>query len=265
MTSQCSENQQRIPRSFVGDLTADEQRSLDLHLAACLPCSKEHQRYEETLSLLHSAGDEPIPRHFFVYPKERVANPWQLFRQMMPRWQAAAAGVAGLLLLLGVATVSGLQVRSDPGAWTVSFGRGGAPASIDVAALKADILRATDENNRAAAMGWIQNLRSEITNSRRDLTQQQQYQLAAALTNLETRLNNRIIATADDLRTGAQKSNLELYQAVSVQHEQDMNGVTARLDKVVENNETRARQTDDILDTLLQIANLNLKQPGDQK
>lgn len=265
MTSECSKHQERIPRSCVGDLTAEEQQALNSHLAACPPCREEHDRYAETLRLLLSAGDEPIPRHFFVYPNEHVSNPWQLFRQLVPRWQAVTAGIAGLFVFLGIATVSGLQIRSDHGAWAMTFGRGSAPAGIDVAALRADILRTADENNRAAAIGWIQDLRSEMANSRSDLTQQQQYQLTTALTGLENRVNNRVTATADELRAGSQKSFVDLYQVVSSQREQDLNDVNTRLDKVVENNESRARQTDAILDTLLQIANLNLKQPGDQK
>lgn len=265
MISNCREHQESIPRSFMGDLTAQEQQALDSHLAACLLCREEHGRYAETLRLLQSAGDEPVPRHFFVYPKEGAANPWQLFCQLMPRWQAATAGIAGLFVLLGIAAFSGLQIRSDHGAWAVSFGRGSAPAAIEVSALKADILRAADERNRAAAIGWIQGLRSEMADSRMDLTQQQQYQLITGLSGMEARINNRITATADDLKAGTQKSTVEVYQALSQQREQDVNGINTRVDKVIENNEIRARQIDAILDTLLQIANLNLKQPGDQK
>jgi hypothetical protein len=265
MTSQCSENLKQIPRSFVGDLTSEEQQDLDRHLAACSPCRDEHARYGETLQMLQCVGDEPVPRHFFVYPNERVANPWQLFRQLMPRWQAAAAAVAGLFLILGVTTLYGIQVRSDNGTWIVSFGRVSAKADIDVAALKADILKAADERNREAALGWIQDLRSEINNSRMDLTQQQQVQLVGALTGLESRINNRISATADELKAGAQKNSLDMYQAVSLQRDQDMGRINTRFDTVVENFDAKARQTDTILDTLLQIANLNLKQPGDQK
>jgi hypothetical protein len=265
MTSECSKHQERIPRSFVGDLTAAEQQALDLHLAACSPCRGEHERYAETLHLLQSAGDEPVPRHFFVYPQERAANPWQLFLQMMPIWQATTLAIAALALLLGIATASGLQIRSNPGSWSISFGRSITSPAIDLAALKAEILRTAEEKNREAAIAWIQNLRSEIVLSRTDLTQQQQVQLVAAFNDLESRLNNRITATADDLRAGTQKSNFDLYQAVSLQRQQDLNSVNVRLDKIVEDNEIKARQTDAILETLLQIANLNIKQTGDQK
>jgi hypothetical protein len=265
MTSECSEHQERIPRSFVGDLTAAEQQALDLHLAACSPCRGEHERYAETLHLLQSAGDEPVPRHFFVYPQERAANPWQLFLQMMPIWQAATAAAAALVLLLGIATASGLQIRSNPGSWSISFGGSITSPAIDLAALKAEILRTAEEKNREADLAWVQDLRSQIAQSCADLTQQQQAQLVAALTTLQSRLNSRIALAADDIRAGTQKSVVDVYQAVSLQRQEDLNGLNARLDKIVEDNEIKARQTDAILETLLQIANLNIKQTGDQK
>jgi hypothetical protein len=265
MTSECRAVQALIQRSFVGDLNPEEQRGLDCHLASCQLCRQEQEQYAETLSLLQSAGDEPVPRHFFVYPTERPANPWHLFRQMMPRWQAATAGVATLFVLLSVVGITGFQVRADRGAWAVSFGRSVAGSEIDINALKADILRAAEERNRGFLISNIQNLRSEIARTQSDLTHQQQGLLLASLDRMETRVNNRISLTAEDLKAGNQKSALDVYQAVSLQHEQDVNATNARLDKVVDTFESRSRQTDSILETLLQIANLNLKQPGDQK
>jgi hypothetical protein len=265
MTSECKAVQQLIQRSFVGDLSPEEQRGLDCHLAACQLCRREQEQYAAALCLLQSAGDEPVPRHFFVYPKERTANPWQLFRQMTPRWQIVTACVATLFVVLSMTAVAGLQVRGDRDAWTVSFGRSAAGADIDVNVLKADILRAAGEKNRDLLLTNIQILRSEIAGTRADLTQQQQIQLLSTLERVETRVNNRINLTAEDLKAGSQRSALDLYQAVSLQREQDVNATNARLDKVVENFESRTRQTDAILETLLQIANLNLKQPGDQK
>ena len=66
------------------------------------------------------------------------------------------------------------------------------------------------------------------------------------------------------MRTGAEKANMELYQTVSQQRDQDLNRLNTRLDNFAEANETKFRQTDEILETLLQIIT-NLKQPGEQK
>jgi hypothetical protein len=262
MTSECKEHQDRIPRSFVGDLSPQEQLLLDHHLAACAPCRGEKERYAETLRLLQSAGDEPVPRHFFVYPEERRATLWQLFRQLTPRWQAAAFATGALLAVLGIATIAGMQIRSDHGTWAVSFGTS-AQRGVDPAALKADILRTAEERNREATMVWIRELRSEI-GARTNLTQQQQVEMLAALATVENRLNNRIAATAEDIRGGVTRSNAGLYQVLTVQREQDLNRINSRVDRVVEANETKSRQTDEILETLLQIVS-NLRQPGEQK
>ena len=265
MTSECSEHQKHIPRSLVGDLTVEEQQALDLHLAACPPCKGEYGRYAETLRLLQSTGDEPVPRHFFVYPQERGANPWKLFRQLMPSWQVAMACVTGLFVFFAIAAIAGLQIRSDQAGWAVSFGRGSATAAIDAIALKADILKTAEDRNREAALGWIKDMRSEIANSRTELTQQQQIQLVAALTGLESRLTNRMALTTDEIRTGTKESIATVYRAVSLQHQEDMQTISARVDRVAADGEVSARRTDAILDMLLQFPNLSLKPTGEQK
>jgi len=265
MTSECNRYEQHIPRSFVGDLSPQEQQALDLHLAGCTGCRAEQERYAETMRILRTADDVPVPRHFFIYPQERSAGPWQLFRQLTPRWQAAAAVFAALVVLLSVSAISGTTVRADRGAWTLSFGQGADAPALDVAALKAEILQAAEQRNRETALVWIQNLRSEIVGSRNELTQQQQVELVAALTMMESRLNNRITSTADEIRTGVQKSDAELYQAVSLQRSQDRNALNARVDAVAESAEGHARETDAILETLLQVAELRIRQIGEQK
>jgi len=265
MTSECSKYEQHIPRSFVGDLSPGEQQALDRHLAACTGCRAEQERYAETMRLLGTADDVPVPRHFFVYPQERSANPWQLFRQLTPRWQAAAAVFAALLVLLSVPAISGITVRADRGAWTLSFGPRADAPGIDVAALKAEILQAAEERNREAAISWIQNLRAEIAGSRNELTQQQQIQLMATLTTLESRLTSRIATAAEDVKASSQKSDADLYKAVSLQRSQDLHDLNARVDAVAESADSHARETDAILETLLQVAELRIRQIGEQK
>jgi hypothetical protein len=263
MVSECGKYQEWIPRSLAGDLSADEQQHLDLHLAGCAPCREEQARYAHTLEMLNTLEDEPAPRHFFVYPPERAANPWQIFRQLTPRWQIASAATLALLVLFSLAAVSGFRIESDRGAWAVGFGRAGSRGGVDVASLKADVLKAVEARNQANAMALIQDLRAELV-SRTDLTPQQQMQLVEALSGIETRFNSRMNITVDALRAGAEKANLELYQTVSVQRDQDLNRVNTRIDNIAEASEAKFRQTNEILETLLQIV-ANLKQPGDQK
>lgn len=265
MITECSEYQQRIPRSLAGDLSEEEQLALDQHLAACPSCSTEQARYGELFGLLQSVTDEPVPRHFFVYPKERTAKPWQLFFQMKPLWQAVTAACFGLIMLIGVASASRLQVQSDHGAWSLSFGGRALPAGSDAATLRSDILQAAEEKNRQSDLAWVQSLRSELAASHTDLSQQQQVLLAAALTGLESRLTNRIAATTENVTSSTQKSIVNLYQAVSLQRQEDLGTINTRIDSLAESSEAQARQTNAVLDTLLQFANISLRQPGEQK
>jgi hypothetical protein len=265
MTSECEINQPRIPRSFVGDLNAEERHALETHLASCPLCREDSAQYSQTIGMLHCTADEPVPHHFFVYPKERSAHPWELFRQMMPRWQFATACAAGVLVFIAVAAVSGIQVRSDGHSWAVSFGRRLPASTLDVKALKDEILNAAEERNRTLAAAYFGALRGELQGAQGALTHQQQVQMISALNALETRFNQRMEANAADLRADTRKSTVEVYQAVSLQRQQDVNVLNTRIDKVIDESEVKNRQTDAILETLLQIANLNLKQPGDQK
>ncbi len=265
MVSDCSEYRLRVPRALLGDLSREEQADLDQHLAACAACSSERERYTGLFGMLQSVNDEPVPRHFFVYPKERSSNPWQLFFQMRPLWQTATAVCAGFLVLIGIASASRLQVQSDHGSWTVSFGSRPFSATQDAAALKSDILQAAEEQNRKADLAWVRDLRAEIAASRTDLTQQQQALLVAALTNVESRLTNRITVTTDNVTANTRKSIVDLYQAVSLQRQEDLGTVNARVDSLADASDAKARQTDAVLDTLLQFANLSLRQPGEQK
>jgi len=265
MISGCSQYVQWISRSLVGDLSADEEKALDGHLAACPSCRNERDAFAETVRLLQSAEEEPAPRHFFVYPEEGILKPWQLFRQMMPRWQAATAGVIAVILAFGVLGVFGIQVKAQQEGWTLSFGRGGASAGIDTAALKAEILQAAEENNREAAREWIRNIQLEIARSHEDLTDQQRLMLAGSLSDLESRITGRLDLTAAELRSGNEKSMVDLYRTLSLEQQQQVNAVQTRIDGVIESQQERTRETDAVLETLLQVAELRFRPTGDQK
>jgi hypothetical protein len=265
MNSECSINQQRIPRSLLGDLPREEEEALISHLAACATCTIEHQRFAETVSILERVEDEPVPRHFFIHQPEQTVTLWHLFRHMKPRWQIATACAAAAMLLLSIAFALGLEIESGQGSWSISLGRAKAMQEIDIAALKAEILRETDQRNRELALNYVRALRAEIAGTRSDLTQQRQAELISSLNALDARINNRISSMAEDLRTSSQNSSLAVYQSVSMQREADINGLSKRIEKVVDDFEAEGSQTDAILETLLQIANLNFEQPGDQK
>lgn len=242
MKPECVEYQGKIARSLLGDLAADERQALEEHLTACPQCRSESESYARTLSLMQSLDEEPVPRHFFVQPEERSLSPWDLFRMLQPGWRAITAAVAGLFLLAGLGGVLGFT-RS----------------SVDIAALKKDFLRAAEEQNRRTTESFLREVRAEITGSRTDLTLQQQTELAAALDRVDSRMTGRLKRTEDRVREDAQKMAVDVYRTVSQQRAQDLNLINLRFDGIETKSALETRQTDAILDTLLQAAELRLK------
>ncbi len=255
MTSQCSDHQKRIQRLFLGELTVEEQQALERHLAECLQCRSEKESYAQTLRLLKSAGDEPVPRHFFVYAQEPGSNPWQIFCQMKPLWQAVTIAAVAMFLFMGIAAVSRIQMRSDPGGWAISFGG----SIIDIDSLKEDILQTAYERNNEASIAQIQEVRAELARSFMELRQQQQADLITALTRLDNNFNERITMAEGNVRADTQTLAVGLYQTISQQRAQDLSIINLRFDSIEANNAIKAQRTDTILGTLLEVAELRLR------
>ena len=242
MKQECSEYQAKIGRFLLGDLTQKEREVLEAHMANCPQCRSEQESYTRTLNLVQSVDNEPVPRHFFIQPEERALNPWELFRILKPRWQALTAAVAGLFLLAGIGGV-------------MSFTRG----SVDVTALKRDFLKAAEEQNHRTEANFLQAVRVEIARSRTDLTQQQKAELTAVLDRMDSRITGRLKLAEIRVRDDAQKMAVDVYRTVSQQRAKDLSLVNLRFDGIEASNTLETRQTDAILNTLLQVAELKLK------
>ncbi len=266
MTAACSTYRNLIPRAAVGEIGAEELKSLSLHLAECVPCSNEHSQYVETLRVMRESGDVAVPRHFFVYAQEPSGNPWLMFRRMNLAWQA---GFAAAILLLGVfaaAAASQLEVRAGNGALTISFGNSVptpiAPVPqpvIDAAGLKADILNAVEEKNRREKLEWVKTLRTELDKSSRSMSERQRRILQTALVELETRLDSRMSTEVRNLEDRSDRALTGLYQLISTERQRDLASLNNRFNRLVTSSEVRSDQTDQILETLLQVAELKLK------
>ena len=215
---------------------------------------------------MRSLEDVPVPRHFLVYPEERATNPWKLFRTMSWAWQGAAAL---LLLIVGISAVlaaTRLQARFEGGVFTVAFGKlpvapsPQAPSpTIDVPALEARILQIVEQRDRKERLEWVKTLRGEMAQIGRGLTRQQQVALDTALARLETGMGNRIELTARSILDQNERSVAGLYQTVSRQRDRDIAAIDGKFARLAVNNEIKSTQTDAILETLLQVAELRLK------
>jgi hypothetical protein len=242
MKPECNDYRKQIAKSILGDLAAEEQRSLDDHLATCAHCRSERESYLRTLDLMKLADERPVPHHFFVQPNERKLNPWELFRLMNPQWQIAIASLAGLFVLVSIL-------------WVISFGHN----DIDVAALKQEVLKSVEGQNRSDRNEWLQEVRTEIARSRTDLTRQQKVELTAALARLDSRISGRLKTAEADMKDHTQQTAIALYRTVAQQRAQDLNFINLRFDSLQANSAFKEQQTYVILDTLLQVAELRLR------
>ncbi len=260
MKPECGKYQKNIPGSLLDDLSEEEVRELETHLETCSDCRSERERYLRTLELVQSMDDEPIPHHFFVPPQEDIRNPWQLFSRLKPGWKVSAAAAIVLVLLIGIAAVSRLQIRSDSDGWAMSFSR----SDIDVAALKEDILQAAEERNRQAITESIQEARDEIEHSFTDLTGKQRTELLTALARLDSRLTGRLDTAEARMKDDTQELASEIYRTVAQQRAEDLEVINLRLDSFEINSALKDHQTDAVLGTLVHVAELSLRETGGQ-
>jgi hypothetical protein len=245
MKSECSEHQKKIAASFLGDLTKEEKQALEVHLATCSLCRSEQESYAHTIQQLAVAGEEDVPHHFFIYPEKQSFNPWQ----------AVLATAAALILLFGTATVSRLQIRSNPSGWSISFGR----SDLDPTALKEEILKAAERKNQESRAAWIREMQTEIARSHDSLTQQEALQLTSALARMDSRITGRIADSEGHVRNDTQKLVSDMYRTVAQQRAQDLEGINLRFDSTEASNAIQSRRTNEVLGTLLEVADLKLR------
>jgi len=255
MKPECSKYQDNIAKFILGDQTGEERQAFETHLSTCPECRSERESYIRTLQLIRSVSDEPVPRHFFVYPEKPLSNPWLIFRQMKPGWRVSVAAVAGLFLLLGIAAISRLQIRSSPSGWVLSFGSG----AIDTAAFKEEILRSAEERSLAAKAAWIQEMRAEMARARADLVRQQKTEFTDAGARMDSLFTGRLALAEGRMKNDAHQLAGDIYSAVTQQRAQDLAVINIRFDSLEANNDIKERQTDAILDTLVQAAALELR------
>jgi hypothetical protein len=252
--SECNEYRGKIAAFFLGDLPEEEKHALEMHLAACVHCRSEQDRYARAMQQLSFLNEEDVPRHFFIHPEERSPNPWQLFLRMQRRWQVAVACAAASILLLGIGAISRLQMQSNSSGWAISFGRN----NMEASALKKEILDIAERKNREARMEWMQTVRSEMARSQADRLQQVQYQLTVALEHRDARIASVMAGSKEQIHKDTHELVLALYQIIEQQHQQDLKSINLRFDNTDANNALKVQQTNAILDTLLQTAEMQL-------
>lgn len=264
MIMNCSEFRDQIPKDLLGDLGASEKQLLEEHLAECRSCARERTHCVEAIQQLRSVTDVSTPRHFFVYSEENRSNIWQLFWQISPAWRAVAVGLMLVMAALSAFSVANLHVRAEGSSLTLRFGRAAQPPAprptpaVDVAALKTELTRFIEVERRRENLELMRTVRSELEKSGSELSRRQRMMLETALSQVESRMNGRILATATTLENSTQRSMTHLLQAVDTRRERDLAAIHERLNRIVVNGEIKSNQTDVILETLIQVADLRI-------
>ncbi len=265
MNDGCNEYRDQISQSLMEGLSGDQQKALDKHLAECAPCAWEQRLYRDVLSQIRLARDVDVPRHFFVYPDEGRPNLWQVFRGLSLAWKGAVGAAALATLVLCVFIVANLEIRAEPGSYTVRLGKPSQPVplpqppAVNLEELKADLLRILEERSRNDKIEIVRTLRSELARSESTLTKRQRLLLGTALVDLESRVNSRVVDTATNLENGTQRSLAVMYRAFETQRTQDLSSINERLSRIAVSGEIKSNQTDAILETLLQVAEFRMK------
>lgn len=262
MTPRCEDVQSWIPKELAGDLGPQEQQQLQAHLRDCAACATEKELYLDAWQQLRSVSNVPVPRHFFVYPEERHSWLTQWIHTSNRSWKVAFGAATLVFALLVGLLASRFQFRADGGVYSFSFGRPlpSQPASpkpdMDVAALKAELVRLLEARSERERVEWMNAARREFLQTNRNLNRQQQRQWDAALAALELRLGNRMEDQSLALKAGVDRSLGSLYQTLQLQRQQDLAMTRTRLDRITAQGALKERETEEILSTLLQVAEL---------
>ncbi|MCI0353162.1 MAG: hypothetical protein L0Z53_27400, partial [Acidobacteriales bacterium] len=169
------------------------------------------------------------------------------------------------VVLFAVLVAFRFQFRAEGGIYSFSFGRPlsvAAPAkesAAKVEALRAELTGLLEARSSAERTQWMNALRREFKDSNRNATRQQQRKWNAALATLEARLNNRIEDNAVALTAGMERSAGSVFQTLQRQRQQDLALTRTRLEHLAVRGELKNQETDEILSTLLQVAQFREK------
>ena len=265
MNDKCNQYRDLIPRALVGDLEACQAAGLEEHLVGCAECRAEREQYRETVEQLAMVEDEPVPGHFFVPADARNASFRDLLGSLAWPWKFAAAGVVTALLLLAGLGLSGLQFRAAGGVYAFSFGRplpdldSSAKSEAAIRALRAEMQNFVEQTVQSERKQYVATLRAELARSSRRLAPEQRQFLQLALDDIEKRMNERM-ATASAAMAAQTASSMDtLYATLQAQRSQDLTLIRKSITDTARVSEAKDRQTQEVLTTLLEVADLQIK------
>jgi len=265
MNDKCSHFRELIPRALLGDLETGRAAELEEHLAGCEQCRAEREQYRGTIEQLAAVEDEPVPGHFFVPADARNTSFRDLFAAVPWPWRLAAAGAFTALLVLAGLGLSSLQFRAAGGVYAFSFGRplpnldNNAKSEAAIRALRAETRTFVEQTIQSERKQYLATLRSELDRSSGRLNQEQRQFLQTALNDIEKRMDDRITTSGAAIASQTAGSMDTLYATLQAQRRQDLALIRKSITDTARVSEANDRQTQEVLTTLLEVADLQIK------
>ncbi len=256
MNANCRDCSEWIQRSIFEEITEQQKATLESHLAECPDCAAERDLLQSTLSELRAYPEAASPKHFYVAEPSR-AGFWDLFRGMSMLGRMATASLLLGSLLIGGAAAANLQIRSHDGQLTFGFGKLHVEPKIDPEQLKAALREEIELELERRQSLLLEQVRHDIAAAGDDLSTQQKRRMAVALDKLEGRLGQRIDQKTLETRARFQDAAALIYKTLSREQKRQVALLNDRLDLLNVRDQIQGDQTQALMATVLQIADLN--------
>ncbi len=201
------------------------------------------RKFRATIDALRAAGDEPLPRHFFV-SGETSALP-------LPRrlaWPLAALAASLIVVALAAALLLQPHVRAERG--VVMLALGDDPLERVLEPLEGRILQSARAAARRDDEAWLAQLREELRRADARAASEGSKELASALEEIETRLDESMARSAERWRSETDRAVVAMYGALDARRRSDMAYVRDRIEQMTLNDEARGRENSLILAAL---------------
>lgn len=261
MNDPCANFKNLIPRSLMGETNGAEEKALESHLPDCPPCAAYREQILQTLQQLQSMNDVAVPRHFFLYPQANRTSVTNLFSRLSPAWKATLAACMTMILLLTGFLADRVRWDFNEGVLALSFGPSTTPGvhasyPVDAQAFKAELVQLVEGKLRQEHLRWIQAIREDLSEFSAALTEEQQGMLQARLQRSEAQVDQQMAVTQTMLQEQTDRSLKNLYAILRAERQRDLSVLTDRLDRMAEHGTARENEIDNVLATLIELAEL---------
>lgn len=256
----CEAKHESLVGCLYGELTSDEQRSFDAHLATCEECRgelKALRRVRDDLVSWAPPECRDLPSSWAVAP----APPAPMAR--LTAWAPAfALAAAAMLVLAAAASIANLEVRYDDQGFVVRTGRPAAAETVLVAAPAPETASARDAAPVNASFVTAEELAAFEARLKASFSNApaQAVSLSSANTQLPADVRRLIEASEERTRNEMATRFLDIVSDFEGHRRADMLRVQQALGQLQRTSGAEAAQTRDIVNRLM-LASSGQQQP----